>query len=224
MPIQTVTGPAVEPVTLAEAMAHLRVDINDDDMLISALITAARQHAETITRRALVTQSWKGVFDQFPMPGMNISSANWYGPQWGNTPGPLSVTRPDGKTGFEIYLPLPPLQSVESIKYYDATTQLLTTLDPSQYIVDTVSEPARITPAYGASWPATLSRINAVEIAFTCGYGLAVAVPQAIKQWMLVRIGSMYEHREEVAIMSRGKIEPLSFIDNLLDPFRVVSF
>jgi hypothetical protein len=224
MPIQVTSAPAVEPVSLAEAKAHLRVDVSDDDALITALIIAARQHAETITRRALVTQSWKGVFDQFPMPGMNISSANWYGPQWGNTPGPLSVTRPDGKTGYEITLPMPPLQSVESIKYYDATTQALTTLDPSQYLIDIISEPARITPAYGTSWPATLSRINAVEIAFTCGYGLAVAVPQGIKNWMLVRIGSLYEHREEVAIMSRGKIEPLPFIDNLLDPFRVVTF
>lgn len=194
------------------------------DPLLNMLIGSARLHAETVTRRVFITQSWKMTGDQFPNPAMNISSANWYGPQWGTMPGPLSVARVDGQTGFEIYLPFPPLQTVEGIKYYDATTQALTTLDPSQYIVDTISEPARITPAYGVTWPATLNRINAVEVNFTCGYGAASAVPMGIKQWMLIRIGTMFENREEVALMSRGKIEPLPYVDGLLDPYRVIKY
>lgn len=194
------------------------------DPFLAILIGAARAHAETITRRALVTQSWKLALDEFPKPGMNISSANWYGPQWGTMPGPLSVARVDGRTGFEIVLPLPPLQTVDSIKYYDATTGLLTTLDPSQYIVDNVSEPARITPAPNTTWPATQNRINAVEVTFTCGYGAAAAVPQGIKNWLLLRIGSLYENRQEVAVMQRGKLEPLPFVDGLLDPFRVIIY
>lgn len=223
MPTQIVTPPSVEPVTLTEAKAHLRVDVTDDDLLIGSLIIAARQFAETVTRRALVTQSWKMTQDQFPAPGMNVSSANWYGPQWGISPGPLSSLRVDGKTGFEIYLPLPPLQTVDSVKYYDQDG-VQQTLSSSLYIVDTVSEPARITPAYGTTWPSTQNRINAVEVAFTCGYGLAVAVPDGIKSWIKIRIGSLYEHRAEVAILERGKIEPLPYIDGLLDPFRVVSY
>ena len=193
------------------------------DPLLNLLIAAARQHAETICRRAIVTQSWKMTLDQFPMPGQNISSANWYGPQWGVSPGPLSVLRPDGRTGYEISLPLPPLQTIDSVKYYD-TDGNLQTYASANYLVDTVSEPARLVPAYGTTWPSTQNRINAVEVAFTCGYGLPTAVPQGIKHWMLVRIASLYEHREEVALMNRGKIEPLPFIDGLLDPFRVVSF
>lgn len=223
MPIQIVTAPMEEPVRLTEAKAHLRVDISDDDLLIEALITAARQHAETITRRALVTQQWKMALDQFPSPGMNISSANWYGPQWGNSPGPLSATRPDGRSGYEIYLPLPPLQTVDSIKYTDQDG-VLQILAPASYIVDAVSEPARVTPAYGMTWPATQNRINAVEVTFTAGYGLAAVVPEGIKRWMLIRVGSLYENREEVALMNRGKIEPLPFVDGLLDPYRVVTY
>lgn len=61
-----VTPPAVEPITLAEAKAHLRVDWTDDDNYITALITAARMITEERTSRALITQTWDYVLDNFP--------------------------------------------------------------------------------------------------------------------------------------------------------------
>ena len=138
-------------------------------------------------------------------------------------PGPLSVTRPDGRTEFEIYLPNPPLKTVDSVKYYD-TAGVLQTLDPATYLVDAISEPARITPAPSTSWPATQNRMNAVQITFTCGYGAAKDVPTGIKNWMLVRLGSLFENREEVAIGQRIVVADLPFVDRLLDSFRVVRF
>lgn len=56
-----VTPPAAEPLTLDEVKAHLRVDGTAEDGLISGLITAAREHVEQHTWRALVTQTWKGM-------------------------------------------------------------------------------------------------------------------------------------------------------------------
>lgn len=58
--------PAVEPVTLAEARAHTRVDDTADNSLVSALITAARRMAESYTRRVFITQSWTMYRDQAP--------------------------------------------------------------------------------------------------------------------------------------------------------------
>ncbi len=52
------TGPAIEPVSLAEAKAHLRMDGTDEDGLINSLITAARLMVEAHTARALITQAW----------------------------------------------------------------------------------------------------------------------------------------------------------------------
>lgn len=46
-------------------------------------------------------------------------------------------------------------------------------------------------------------------------------VPGGILSWTLLRLGSVYAHREEVAIMSRGKIDPLPYVDGLLDPYCV---
>jgi uncharacterized phiE125 gp8 family phage protein len=64
--LRLVTEPGVEPVTLEEAKLHLRVDVDDDDDLITALIVAARQMVENILRRALVSQSWELNLDAFP--------------------------------------------------------------------------------------------------------------------------------------------------------------
>jgi len=59
-------APSVEPVTLAEAKLHCKVDGTDDDTLITALIVAARQQAEHNTGRALLTQQWEFTCDSFP--------------------------------------------------------------------------------------------------------------------------------------------------------------
>jgi hypothetical protein len=225
MPSKITTAPASEPLSLPEAKLHLRIDddVTIDDSLINDLIAAAREDAELITRRALVTQKWQCVLDTFPAPGMNISSANWYGPQWGVGPGPLSVTRVDGKTGFEIYLLYPPLQTVDSITYIDQNGAQQT-LANTEYIVDNVSEPARITPGYGKTWPATQNQINAVTIAFTCGYASAEAVPRGIVRWMKLRVSTLYENREEVALLNRGTIQFLPYVDTLLDAYRVIVY
>ncbi len=52
------TGPAIEPVSLDQAKAHLRIDDNDEEGLINSLITAARLMVEARTGRALIEQTW----------------------------------------------------------------------------------------------------------------------------------------------------------------------
>jgi len=69
MPSILLAGPAIEPVSLAEAKAFLRVEHDDDDDVISALIAAARLYVEAQTRRALITQSWRLVLDNWPQSG-----------------------------------------------------------------------------------------------------------------------------------------------------------
>ena len=200
---QTV-APASEPISLSEAKAHLRVDISDDDTLITALITAARQFAETECTRALITQQWQLVLDAFPGPSL-------LGVPYGV---PYSIP------GHAILLDRPPVQSVESIQYQDMAGDWQT-MPSTDYVAELQSAPARITPGFRKIWPITLPQIGSVKVNFTAGYGNAAAVPQGIKAWMLIRIATLYENREEVAIMNRGKLEPLPYVDRLLDAYRV---
>lgn len=61
--------PTAEPLSVAEAKAFLRVDHDDDDAVIAALIAAARGHLEALTRRALLLQTWRVVLDRWPADG-----------------------------------------------------------------------------------------------------------------------------------------------------------
>jgi len=63
------TAPAVEPLSLDEAKGFLRVESNDEDDLVAALVTGARIHVEAQTRRALITQAWRISADAWPQDG-----------------------------------------------------------------------------------------------------------------------------------------------------------
>ena len=69
MPSLLLQPPALEPLTLAAAKAYLRVEHNDEDESIAALIAAARLLVEAQTRRALIAQSWRLVLDAWPPDG-----------------------------------------------------------------------------------------------------------------------------------------------------------
>jgi uncharacterized phiE125 gp8 family phage protein len=66
MGLQLIAAPASEPVSLAEAKEHLRVDHGEEDALILRLIKSAREMAESLTGRAFITQSWKLWRDGWP--------------------------------------------------------------------------------------------------------------------------------------------------------------
>jgi uncharacterized phiE125 gp8 family phage protein len=70
MSLQLITPPATEPVTLADAKLHLKIDTGDDDALITRLIGTARARGEWHLGRALITQSWRLWLDAWPCSGI----------------------------------------------------------------------------------------------------------------------------------------------------------
>ena len=59
-------GPAVEPITLADARAYLRLDGNDEDDLVAVLIVAARVTVEKQARLRLIEQTWRYALPAWP--------------------------------------------------------------------------------------------------------------------------------------------------------------
>lgn len=208
MPLVQTAAPSIEPITNLEAKNFLRLDsdLTQDDALIDTLIAAARLYAESYCNRSLISQSWQLLLDSFPSP-------QTFGVPWGQ---PWSIP------ANAIQLERGPLISVQSVKYLDMGGTLQT-MPAGQYTVDASSPMPRIVPVFGAVWPVPLPQIGAVQVNYTAGYGTAAAnVPAGIRQWLLLRVSTLYRNREEVAILGRGKVDPLPFVDCLLDPYRVI--
>lgn len=66
MTIAELTPPLAEPITLAEAKAHLRLDASDEDALLATLIRAAREHLENTTGLALISRTFRLYLDDWP--------------------------------------------------------------------------------------------------------------------------------------------------------------
>lgn len=94
-----------------------------------------------------------------------------------------------------VYLPRGPVQSVEDISYADSENNQQYMDD---WIEDLVSNPARITPAFGQSWPATAEVLNAVQVSYTTGYSTPSMVPKLLKSGMLFYVAHLYENRSAV--------------------------
>jgi uncharacterized phiE125 gp8 family phage protein len=206
MGYQLITAPAAEPLVLADVKLHLRVDFVDDDALIALLIVAARQYVEQITASSLVKQKWRLVLDSFP------GSAE---------PSLVQFGRIFALPGNAVLLEKGPVTAIDSITYIDmtGTSQIMPATD---YVVDPSGQLARITPKFGKIWPIPLPQIAAVQVNFTAGYADAASVPEGVKQWLKLRIGALYENREEVVSGRSITVTPMPFIDSLLDAYRIV--
>lgn len=125
----------------------------------------------------------------------------------------------------EIWLTRVPVQSITSVKYFDADG-VEQTLNSSQYsLLRDDFGFARVVRAYGVVWPNTQARDAAVTVEYVAGYIDAAAVPEAIKQWVKLMISTMYENRETEAYSSRAvsTTVQMSFVDRLLDRYMVYS-
>lgn len=193
-----VTPPAADPISLAEAKAHCRVFIDDDDGLLAGYILAARSHLEGETRRAFLTQTWELTLD-YGWPRERV----------------CGVVRP------RIVLPRPPVQSVASIKYIDSSGADQTLAADRYKLAKAGTGEWFIEPAYGVTWPSVRNEMAAITVRFVAGYGGATTgnLPEPLRQAMLLLVGHFNENREAVAAGTLTEL-PLA-VASLVFPFRV---
>lgn len=202
--IRIVTPATEEPISLADAANHLRLDrygspeeFADQDWL-TMMIPAARELCESLSGLALASQTYGLSLGRFPV--------GW------------------GQYQQGIDLKLSPVLGVESVTYIDETG-VSQTLAASAYSLDVYARPGRLYPAIDTSWPATAAVPNAVVIRFVAGFSAPGASPQdaplpaQLRSAMLLTLGHLYENREASSVLDLKSI-PLG-VTSLLEGYRV---
>lgn len=176
-----VAAPAVMPVSLAEAKAHLRIDSSDEDAVITGLIAAAVAHLDGyagILGRCLVAQQWALPLAGWPADRM-------------------------------IALPFPDCSAV-TITYQDSA-HAGQTLDSALHGAPVEMDAGPLVPIWlESSLPSLSNRPAPVTVSFTAGYGATAAdVPAAIRQAILIIVADWFENRGEAVIGARVGVVPL---------------
>lgn len=186
--------PSTEPVTLAEARAHLRLDTfgsppaHPEDDLISLYISAARQFCEDYLGHSIAYRTSVIYFDRL-------------------------------KDGF-IDLDEWPVSSIDLFEYVDSTGANQT-LSASSYILDSASAPARVYSV--GDWPSVKTSVpNVATLTVTAGYTDGQSpnphpISKSIKNAILLMVGHLYENRQQVG----QKMDSLPYgVEDLLNLHR----
>lgn len=187
--VTRVTGPAVEPLTVAEAKLHLRVDISDDDAYIGTLITAAREWVENYLDRTLITTQLILRAAEFPTEELELAR-------------PPMVSSGTATAVLITYT------------LADTTTATLST---ALYRVDRTTTPGNVAPIINGTWPSdVIEDANAVAVTYWAGYGpTSASVPATIRHACLMLIGHWYDRRS--AVLTGTISKPLEFaVESLL--------
>lgn len=209
--LKVITPAAVEPLTLDQAAAHLRLDAYGSPAtypeadLILAFISAAREYAEAQSGLALAPQT------------LELSGRTFE-----------TLTRWPGDKG--ILLRTAPVTSVEEITYVDGTGARVT-LDPANYILDDYASIPAVFPSYSAnSWPVARDEPNSVRIRFVAGYDnasgspTAQAMPSLLLSAIKLVLGHLFDNREETTRGEGGAtlLNPIPLgIDALIQRYRI---
>ena len=158
---ELIDGPSVEPVDAAEAMRQLRIDDEANAPQVETSLREAREMAEHVLGRALITQTRR------------LSLLGW----------PAS-----NEYAGAVLLDYPPIQDVTEVRYWNGEQWAV--LPPDQYTLERLDRVHHLLmPA--VTWPALGARPGVrVRITYTAGFGDAGEdVPEAIRQWIVARAG-----------------------------------
>lgn len=205
--VRVVTPPADDPITLNEALAHLRIEDGEgDNSLITAMIKAATGHVENLTEHALIQRTLRYTLPRFPDHG-------------------------------SLTLAWAPLLALASVKYRDANDDeqtLSPTVYRTR--IDSDRRPGAIVLKPGQSWPATATVEDAVSIEYTVGYPTTLLdsfgnpsvsgdddhgrtrAPAEMKAAIKLILGDLHEHREA---QNEAQVYVNAAVSSLLSPFEV---
>jgi len=164
-----------DPVTAAEARLHLRLPSNidaDETLELERMITAATEYAEDYTNRFWSTKP--SAIYYFDSFPVNGTPLIIPGETTANTVSQLTYTQTDGS----------------SVVY-----------DVAKYrTVPGTGSRTRVAPLLGELWPPNKNGLASISITVT--HAAPATIPAAVKQAVLILVGSLYEYREDGVVES----------------------
>lgn len=158
-----ITPPVASVLSIKDAKEQARISDTEDDFLVSGLVSKATAYFDAV---AGVT-------------GEALISQTWR----------LTLNNEDIFSG--IPLPIGPVQSVTSVKYY--ASDVLETLDASNYRLTN----GKVYLTAAGAWPSADIREDAIQIEYVCGYGDAASdVPETTRHAITLLVSYFYNHRE----------------------------
>jgi uncharacterized phiE125 gp8 family phage protein len=163
----------------------LKIDEDNtaDDTLLTQLIATARERYEAYTQRVPLHGTYDAVLDDFPAGC------------------PLSLSR----------VPLVSITSVTGYTDTDVTDTGGTAMSSTGYYVDTASQPGRLVPLGGATYPTATRVANAAIVRFVAGYSSdSTGVPDDVLTDLYTMVARAYEHRGDEAAMEHAMLAVLA--------------
>ena len=189
--ITETVAPTIEPVSVAEARDHLRVSIDDDDILIYNMLVAAREYVEIYCNRSFAKHTYRADLDCFSdeirLPRKPIQAI----------------------THIKYYTAASPsvLTTLSSAVYSLTRDVVIRNYGQTWPAVDTVYNAVQITFQTG------YSNLSSPE-------DVIANVPKSVRQAILLVAGDLYENREGQVIYP-GQIQENKTVQMLLNTHRV---
>jgi len=203
--------PTIEPVTLDELKASLRVTHAAEDALLTQFIQDAREFAEIETGRKFITQTIVTYYTNFNYGGDELW---WNGERTG-----AFVTI---HGNFDAEIEFGPAQSITSIDTVALDNSEAVYLS-SNYYLDNYDDDLkpRVVLNDGATTPTDLRATNNIKVTWVAGYGATAAdVPSGIRRAILILAGALYKNRGDCEASSTAcscgataMLRPYKFLD-----------
>lgn len=184
-------------LTLEQVCNNLKVDVGDDDDVISRIIKTAQHFLE----------------------GSGLEIDGYLGKALLNQTWALETFAPDNRG--RVAIEFGPLQSVQTVEVM--VNGAYTTWDPANWRIARRGAAApEIAPMPLAAWPRRDLREDAIKISFTAGYGATPdELPFPIIQAAHLLCAHLYQNREAVVSGPRLTIAVLPLgVSSLLAPYR----
>lgn len=169
--------PSAEPITLAQAKSHLRIeqDLTDFDTEITEAIQDARAYLEDGWGLKIMPQKWTMTLQQFP--------------------------RAD-----TIRLEYGPVKSVDTFTFTDTTGADFSLIEGTDFLTRLAKKPVEIILPFGKIWPATiLQTADGVQLGLTMGFAVNDSpslkpLPPQLRRALYLLLGHFYENRSAVTV------------------------